>query len=116
MCLFCDIANKTSEAIIISESDNVISILDIDPINNGHALIIPKKHYTDIDELPDEVLYEIMDTAKYLSQAFKKMYSPDGYSIMQNGGKFCDYGHFHLHIFPRYENDGFAWKYPEKAK
>ncbi len=46
----------------------------------------------------------------------KEIYKPDGYSIMQNGGKFNDIGHYHLHIFPRYENDGFGWKYNDDRK
>lgn len=46
----------------------------------------------------------------------KEIYKPDGYSIMQNGGKFNDIGHYHLHIFPRYENDGFGWIYNDDRK
>ena len=112
MCTFCDIINKVSPAIVISESADVVAFLDNDPINNGHVLILPKTHYTDIDEIPVNILHEIIDTAKQLSTALKKMYSPDGYTIMQNGGQFCENGHFHLHIFPRYKEDGFAWTYP----
>lgn len=48
--------------------------------------------------------------------ALKNIYHADGYSIMQNGGKFNDIGHYHLHIFPRYENDGFGWIYGEEPK
>ena len=46
----------------------------------------------------------------------KEIYKPDGYSIMQNGGKFNDVGHYHLHIFPRYKGDGFGWTYGEDMK
>ena len=45
--------------------------------------------------------------------ALKKTYNPDGYSIMQNGGVFNDVGHYHMHIFPRYKDDGFSWNFVE---
>ena len=54
-----------------------------------------------------------MGVARKIVVAFKDIYENDGYSIMQNGGKFCDYGHAHFHVFPRYDNDGFGWTYPE---
>ena len=46
----------------------------------------------------------------------KEIYKPDGYSIMQNGGEFNDVGHYHLHIFPRYQGDGFGWTYASETK
>ena len=46
----------------------------------------------------------------------KEIYKPDGYSIMQNGGEFNDVGHYHLHIFPRYQEDGFGWVYSSETK
>ena len=116
MCKFCDIVNKTSDAIIINETENTLAFMNKDPINNGHVLIIPKVHYTDIDEIPDDILHEIIDTAKQLCTALKRMYSSGGYTIMQNGGNFCEDGHFHMHIFPRYNDDGFSWNYPSTPK
>ena len=109
MCIFCDIANKKLETNIVYEDEVVMAFLDCDPINVGHILVIPKEHYCDIDEMPVEVLNHLMEVSKRLVIAVKKVYQPDGYSIMQNGGVFNDIGHFHLHVFPRYENDGFGW-------
>ena len=109
-CIFCKIANKKIESNIVYESNNIIAFLDIDPINEGHILIVPKEHYLDIEELPADILNEIMELSQRIVKALKETYKPDGYSIMQNGGKFNEIGHFHLHIFPRYQNDGFGWK------
>lgn len=109
MCVFCDIANKKTDAYTVYENDNIIAFLDYEPINEGHILLIPKKHYLDVDELPKELLTEIMETSRKLVSAVKKVYKPAGYSIMQNGGAFNDVGHYHLHIFPRYTGDGFGW-------
>ncbi len=108
-CTFCKIANKEIESNIVYESNNSIAFLDIDPINEGHILIVPKEHYLDIEELPTDILNEIMELSQRIVKSLKETYKPDGYSIMQNGGKFNEIGHFHLHIFPRYINDGFGW-------
>jgi len=114
-CLFCkivsgDIPNKT-----VYEDDAVLAFYDIDPKAPVHILVIPKEHYCDIDEMPVEVLNHLMEVSKRLVIAIKKVYQPGGYSIMQNGGVFNDIGHFHLHIFPRYKNDGFGWTFLYKV-
>jgi len=114
MCIFCDIANNKNDAFIVYESNNIMAFLDCDPINEGHILLIPKKHYLDVDELPSELLAEIMSISQKIVKALTSTYKPDGYSIMQNGGIFNDVGHYHLHIFPRYSEDGFGWTYSEK--
>ena len=112
-CPFCKIIEKKQEAYIIYESENIIAFLDIDPINEGHILVIPKVHESSIDNMPIHMLTEIMELFQKIVPALKELYNIDGYSIMQNGDDFCDFGHGHFHIFPRYKNDGFGWKYPE---
>ena len=112
-CSFCKIVKKQAEAYVIYESENIIAFLDIDPINEGHVLVIPKLHEASIDNIPINILTEIMETIQKVVTALREIYNIDGYSIMQNGGDFCDFGHGHFHIFPRYKNDGFGWKYPE---
>ena len=111
MCVFCDIVNKKSDAYVVYENDKVVAFLDNDPINEGHILLVPKKHYLDIDEIPIDILNEIMKISKKIVNVLKKIYKLVGYSIMQNGGIFNDVGHYHMHIFPRYYNDGFGLKY-----
>lgn len=112
-CPFCKITKKQAEAHIIHESENIIAFLDVDPINEGHVLIVPKMHEASIDNMPIDILTEIVELAQKVVTAFNEVYHIDGYSIMQNGGEFCDFGHGHFHVFPRYKNDGFGWKYPE---
>ena len=111
MCVFCEIIKGKLPAHIIYENNQLISFLDIEPINEGHVLIVPKQHVDTIEELSDETLTDIMDVAKKIVVALKESYGNEGYSIMQNGGKFCDFGHVHFHVFPRYDNDGFGWTY-----
>ena len=110
-CIFCKIANNEITPDYVYEGKEVIAFLDSDPINEGHILIIPKRHYVDVEEIPIELLADIMQLSQKLVTVIKKVYAPDGYSIMQNGGEFNDIGHYHLHVFPRYRNDGFGWTY-----
>lgn len=113
-CIFCHKENLTTD--IVYEDALVMAFMDMDPINEGHVLLVPKSHYLDVDELPDEVLTHLMLVSKKIVSALKVIYQPDGYSIMQNGGKFNDVGHYHLHIFPRYQEDGFGWTYDDGRK
>lgn len=112
-CIFCNIINKKSDSYIVYENELVMAILDIDPINEGHILLITKTHYLDLDEISEDEIKTIFVCVKKIIKALKKVYKLDGYSIMQNGGKFNEIGHFHLHIFPRYYSDGFTWKYSD---
>lgn len=112
-CPFCNIIEKKQEAYIIYESENVIAFLDFEPINEGHILVVSKLHEPSIENMLLHILTEIMELLQRIVPALKEVYNIDGYSIMQNGGDFCDFGHGHFHVFPRYKNDGFGWKYPE---
>ena len=116
MCLFCDIAEHKFEANIICETEKTISFLDIAPVNEGHTLIIPKMHVDSILDLPDDYVMEITDVSRKIIRAFQKIYGAVGYGIMQNGGRNCEFGHFHFHVFPRLENDGYGWIYPKGEK
>lgn len=112
-CQFCNLANGIEFANIVHQTDFVCCFLDINPIHEGHTLVVPKKHILDIEESDQSTRLDIMNTAAFLSIALKKRYSPDGISMMQNGGYFNDVNHYHLHVFPRYQNDGFGWIDPQ---
>lgn len=113
-CIFCHKEKIATD--IVYEDDIVMAFMDMDPINEGHVLLVPKNHYLDVDEMPDEILAHLMLVSKKIVAVLKEIYNPDGYSIMQNGGEFNDVGHYHLHIFPRYKGDGFGWTYGEGVK
>lgn len=112
-CIFCEIVQGKLDANIIYEDDLILAFMDIDPINIGHILLVTKVHKLDVDELTEEEFKRIMDVSKLLVRVIKNKFNLDGYSIMQNGGMFNDIGHYHLHVFPRYRNDGFGWTYGE---
>lgn len=108
-CVFCKIVNKEAHSEIVYEDDLICCFLDIDPINEGHVLIVPKKHCHNVDEVEDEILLRIIKLSKCITKVIKKVYNCDGYTMMQNGGVFTDFGHYHMHIFPRYIDDEFGW-------
>lgn len=108
------------KANILYEDEEVMIVLDIEPISMGHALILPKTVYRDLDDLPEPLMHKIMKLARIYVNILKETVSPMGYSIMQNGGAFNELDQFHLHVFPRFSKEEFAWTYsetvPEAAK
>lgn len=116
MCVFCKIVNKEIEPFTIYEDERAMAFLDIEPINEGHLLLIPKEHYLDADDMPKELYLHLMELSQRLIRAMKQTYPAPGYTMMQNGGQFNDIGHYHLHIFPRYEGDGFGWTFGDQQK
>jgi diadenosine tetraphosphate (Ap4A) HIT family hydrolase len=110
-CIFCDIVNGIINPIYIYQDELIAAFMDIEPINDGHILVIPKQHRLDLDELSYEEMVRIMEISKVIVSVLKEVFEPDGYSMMQNGGAFNDIGHYHMHIFPRYRNDGFGWTF-----
>jgi histidine triad (HIT) family protein len=106
-CIFCDIINHRIAAEILYENEKVISILDVNPIHYGHALIIPKGHYVDFLALPRHELGDIMETAHIVTRALVSAYGLEGYNFFSNNGLIAGQSvfHFHLHITPRFPDD-----------
>lgn len=104
-CIFCqDI--KPEQIIYQTQSFKVI--LDIDPIQRGHLLILSKHHYENMTELPKETLHELVELESYLVSHMEKNLSIDGVTLAINDKNLKDEGtHFHVHLIPRVKNDGF---------
>lgn len=112
-CLGCRITNRVEPDLnIIYEDDHVVCVLDIDPFNEGHTLVLPKVHYHELEEIDQRTLAVITDVTVKISKVLKKLFNPDGITICQNGGVFNDLTHYHVHIIPRYMGDGFSWTEP----
>ena len=112
-CLFCKIVKKEIPASIFYEDDLSVAFLDINPINLGHALLLPKEHYENIFDLPEELLAKLSVKAKKIARAIKESLRADGVNVTSNNGRASGQlvFHAHIHIIPRYENDGFThWK------
>ena len=107
-CIFCKIANGAIPTRAIYEDKDFKVILDMNPATKGHALILPKEHADSLFDLPDETASKVLPLAKKLSEKLKKALNCDGLNIVQNNGEVAGQTvkHFHLHLIPRYVNDG----------
>ncbi|MBN1357491.1 HIT family protein [Candidatus Bathyarchaeota archaeon] len=103
-CIFCKIANKQAPASRVYEDEKVVAFLDIRPLNEGHTLIIPKTHYENIFDIPQELNAYLHGITKQVAIAVKKSTNADGISIIQQNGKAAnqDVPHLHVHVIPRY--------------
>ena len=107
-CIFCKLANGIFQTNSIYEDEDFNVILDAGPATKGHALILPKEHYDNLYELPDELVAKAMVLAKKLAVNAKEKLNADGVNIVQNNEEAAGQTvmHYHLHIIPRYNNDG----------
>jgi histidine triad (HIT) family protein len=107
-CIFCKIASGEIPSNTIYEDDNFRVILDNGPATKGHALVLPKEHYANLFEIPEDVLSGAVVVAKKVAGTMKEKLSCDGLNLVQNNGEAAGQTvmHFHLHIIPRYQNDG----------
>ena len=110
-CVFCKIVKKEIPSDIIYEDDEVLAFLDIKPVNFGHTLIIPKKHYEKMENTPDYTLSVVFANAKKLMKAVKEAMSADFVALSVIG---IDVPHFHIHLIPRYFNDNMPIFWPRK--
>lgn len=107
-CIFCMIANKDIPSHIIYENKQIISFLDINPIAKGHCLVIPKNHYTDVFNIPENELTKIIAASKHISELIRKNLGATGVNLLNASGEDSQQSvfHFHMHIIPRYKDDG----------
>ncbi|PIS15137.1 hypothetical protein COT63_01505 [Candidatus Shapirobacteria bacterium CG09_land_8_20_14_0_10_38_17] len=119
-CIFCQIVNGKIPAEKIYEDNNTLAFLDINPLCRGHVLVIPKKHYENIFDLPSKELINLIATAQKIAQMIKKNLGATGINLLHASGKDAQQSvfHFHIHVVPRYPNDGLnTWpssRYQEK--
>lgn len=103
-CVFCEIIDGTRDATVLLEADDYLCLLDKYPVNEGHALVLPKTHLQHLGEINDSSLYEFLEQA---IAEVRQQYAPDGMNIGLNDGPAAGQtiSHLHWHIIPRYEGD-----------
>ncbi|MBQ4559204.1 MAG: HIT family protein [Tyzzerella sp.] len=113
-CIFCKIAAGEIPSATIYEDDDFRVILDIEPASKGHALILPKEHYANLYELPEELASKVLIVAKKVITSMTEIVGCDGYNVLQNNGEVAGQTvfHFHMHLIPRYKDDDvtIGWK------
>ena len=103
MDIFCKIVNGEIPSNCIYEDDIVKVIMDVNPVSDGHCLVIPKKHYQDLYDIDDEVLSHILKIGRKVSKILMEKLDCDGISLDENNGSSQEVKHFHLHIIPKYK-------------
>lgn len=116
-CIFCKLANGVIPTNKIWEDDTFTVILDANPAAPGHALILPKQHADNIFSAEDDILAKALPLAKKVAAAVKEVTRCDGVNIQQNNGAAAGQtvNHLHIHIIPRFENDGIDLNWPQQS-
>ena len=107
-CLFCQIINKKIKAEIVYEDNDTLAFLDVRPRAPGHTMVLPKVHSQNILDLPDDKIEPLFAAVKKVTQILKDTHRPDGFTIGINQGQASGQAidHLHIHIIPRWHNDG----------
>ena len=101
-CIFCDIVAGKSPASVIYEDSDVMALMDINPVQRGHALVIPKKHFVDIWDIDPDVLFKVTDVTKRVAGRMQEKWGTEGVNTFSANGKPAgqDIYHFHMHLIP----------------
>ena len=113
-CVFCKIRDGQIPSMKVYEDERTLCIMDINPLNPGHCLVLIKTHAATIFDAEPADLQAAITTAKRVAAAQRTALQPDGLNVLQANGPaaFQSVPHFHLHLIPRWTNDGkgFDWK------
>ena len=108
MCIFCKIITGEIPGYKIYEDENTLAFLDINPVHPGHTLIIPKKHYANLEEITSDELCDLIKAVKIIGKGIKNGLQAEGYNIQVNNDPVAGQiiPHLHFHIIPRVQGDG----------
>ncbi|HEV7994227.1 MAG TPA: HIT family protein [Gemmatimonadaceae bacterium] len=108
-CPFCDVIHGAGEVSMCFEDGDVVAFMDIQPVNAGHVLVVPREHYESLEDIPHALATHLFDVAMQLTPVVKHVAGADGMNIVVNSGAAAgqDVFHFHVHVIPRCTGDGF---------
>ncbi len=121
-CVFCEIVAKRSPANIVYEDDSVVAFLTNRPVNEGHTLVVPKQHFENIYDVPDDLLCSLFRVVKRVSVAVQDAMAAEGIRVVQNNGSAAGQVifHYHVHVIPMKPHEGFAagvaYRSPSKGR
>lgn len=115
-CIFCKIARGEIPCYKVYEDEEVIAFLDVNPTSRGHTLVVPKTHYEDFTKTPKALLDRCFEVAQIVAQAQIRELGATGVNVISNVGESAGQSvkHFHIHVIPRYDNDGLKLAFPPK--
>lgn len=107
MCIFCKILNKEIPSYKVYEDDDFYAMLDISQATPGHTLVLPKKHITNVFDLPDDLASKMLIVVKKVANILKNKLNVNDVNILNNSGELAGQTvmHLHIHVIPRYSKD-----------
>jgi histidine triad (HIT) family protein len=114
-CIFCKIVAGEIPSSKVYEDDDILAFMDIQPVVKGHALVIPKRHFPSITDIPDDALKLVIAGVKRIASAQRSALNADGINVTQANGAIAGQvvPHLHFHVIPRFENDPHSWTAPQ---
>lgn len=108
-CTFCDLIHGAGEVSMCYEDAEAVAFMDIQPVNSGHVLVVPRRHYERFEDVPMELAMHLFRVATKLVPIVKHVANAEGINVVVNSGSAAgqDEPHYHVHIIPRRTNDGF---------
>lgn len=108
-CPFCDVIHGAGEVSMCFEDAEVVAFMDIQPVNAGHVLVVPRVHYESLEDIPPSLASHLFQVAMQLAPVVKQVAGADGLNLVVNSGAAAgqDVFHYHVHIIPRRPDDGF---------
>jgi len=115
-CVFCEILRGNSPASFTYEDDNFVAFMDVQPITHGHMLVVPREHAVLMSDVNETAAMRTFRVARKLSSVVRTTLGASGVNLFVADGEtaFQDVPHFHVHVIPRYPNDGFGLTFPER--
>jgi histidine triad (HIT) family protein len=117
-CIFCDIIEGKRSGHIIYEDEEHVAFLDIYPIDIGHSLVLPRRHYQQVTDMDAEKVGNLFSIIPKIAKGVIKTTQADAFSMAQNNGRAAKQivPHVHVHIIPRYNHKGTIWTKRDIAK
>jgi histidine triad (HIT) family protein len=114
-CVFCEILRGNEPASLTYQDDTVVAFMDVQPITHGHMLVVPREHAVLMSDLNETVAMRSFRVARRLSSIVRATLGATGVNLFVADGEtaFQDVPHFHVHVIPRYANDGFGLTFPD---
>jgi histidine triad (HIT) family protein len=108
-CIFCDLIHGAAEVSVCYEDPDALAFMDIQPVNAGHVLVVPRQHFESLVDTPPELAMHLFDVSMRLAEVIRKVTTCEDMNIVVNSGKTAgqDVLHYHVHLIPRREEDGF---------
>jgi histidine triad (HIT) family protein len=115
-CIFCEILSGNSPASFTYEDDTVVAFMDVQPITHGHMLVVPRQHAVLMSDVDETAAMRSFRVARRLGSIVRGTLGATGVNLFVADGEsaFQDVPHFHVHVIPRYPNDGFGLTFPER--